>query len=107
MAEKARRYRTEHPDYERSVKIKRYGITLEDYDKMVEERGGRRDICGTVPEKRLHVDHDHSCCSGRRSCGDCIRGLLCSRCNLMLGMMNDNIELLMSAIHYLSGGDEA
>ena len=106
LAEKSRRYRTDHPDYERSVKIKRYGITLDVYDKMVEERGGRCDICGQVPEKRLHVDHDHKCCPGRRSCGMCIRGLLCQRCNLAIGLLEDDIELFESAIAYIKGGDE-
>jgi hypothetical protein len=105
LAEKARLYRSSHPDYERSIKIKRYGITLDEYDRMVEERGGRCDICGQVPEKRLHVDHDHSCCPGRNSCGNCIRGLLCSRCSLTLGAFHDDIELLRSAIIYLGGGD--
>ena len=106
LVQKARKWRADHPDYERSVKIKRYGITLDIYEKMVEERGGRCDICGKVPEKRLHVDHDHSCCPGRRSCGKCIRGLLCSRCNLALGGFDDSIELLQSALIYLGGDEE-
>lgn len=106
LAEKSRKYRADHPDYERSVKIKRYGITLDVYDQMVEDRGGRCDICGSVPEKRLHVDHDHTCCPGRRSCGKCIRGLLCSKCNLALGGFNDSLDLLISAVNYIEGRDE-
>lgn len=37
-------------------------------------------ICGAATMKNgnsLHVDHDHACCPGERSCGACIRGVLC------------------------------
>jgi hypothetical protein len=105
LAEKSRRYRISNPDNVRATKIKRHGITLDEFDRMVEDRGGRCDICGVIPDRRLHVDHDHACCSGRWSCGQCIRGLLCSRCNLALGGFHDDAELLSSAIHYLEGGD--
>lgn len=105
LAEKQRRYRAEHPGYERAIKVKRYGITPEEYGQMVLDRGGRCDICGEVPEKSLHIDHDHSCCPGRNACGQCIRGLLCSRCNLALGGFRDNPELLRIAALYLEGGE--
>jgi hypothetical protein len=49
----------------------------------------------------LSIDHDHACCPGRISCGKCIRGLLCNRCNRALGLLGDSIELLKKMIAYL------
>jgi hypothetical protein len=63
----------------------RYGITATDYDRMLAEQDGRCRICRKLPVKnRLHVDHDRACCPGPRSCGKCIRGLLCVSCNSKL-----------------------
>lgn len=63
-------------------------------------------IC-SLPESKNHsrsgkilplsVDHCHQT--------NKVRGLLCSQCNLMLGLANDNIEKLLSAVSYLSGGE--
>jgi len=36
---------------------------------------------GDKPEASLHVDHDHNCCNGVKSCGKCVRGIICNRCN--------------------------
>lgn len=62
------------------------------------------DICGlTNPSgKRLGIDHDHACCPERqRSCGKCVRGVLCEFCNPALGYANDSIERLEQLIAYL------
>jgi hypothetical protein len=40
------------------------------------------------------LDHDHACCSGDRSCGKCARGLLCSRCNFVLGWVEKDLTRL-------------
>lgn len=89
--------------------LKKYGLTRDDYVDMEKSQNGVCKICGE-PEKyknRLSVDHDHSCCSGPTSCGKCIRGLLCSNCNRVLGQVNDNIEVLQKMIEYLKFGSTA
>jgi hypothetical protein len=74
-----------------------YGITLEEWEAMWVEQGGRCKICGIeekyVPKGRFHTDHCHD--SGK------VRGLLCGHCNKGLGMFKDNEEFLLSAINYL------
>lgn len=69
-----------------------YGITLEQYNKMLIEQGGLCAICGNRDDK-LVIDHNHS--TGR------VRGLLCGNCNTGLGMFQDNTELFKSAYTYL------
>ena len=87
---------------------KTYHITQDDYQAKSEKQNHCCAICG-LPETvriretlcHLSVDHDHACCSGNKSCGKCIRDLLCRRCNSILGGVNDNIELLEKVIEYL------
>lgn len=72
-----------------------------------EEQGGVCAICGNkcTSGRTLSVDHDHSCCPGSASCGKCIRGLLCTRCNMGLGYFLDDANRLRAAVSYLSGSD--
>lgn len=58
-----------------------YGLTREEYQRIM---SGPCGICGQRVA-RMHMDHDHNCCPGTRTCGKCIRGVLCHRCNLGLG----------------------
>ena len=83
---------------------KTYNVTREQYEEMFKSQDGRCAICGNPPKeggKGLHVDHDHGCCPGGKSCGKCVRGLLCSSCNTAIGLLKDNPELLTAAIDYL------
>jgi hypothetical protein len=79
-----------------------YGITEEEYQKMYDKNNGLCWICNKKTEYYLHVDHDHSCCNGEKSCGKCIRGLLCHSCNSLLGHAKDDIKILLAASSYLS-----
>jgi hypothetical protein len=83
--------------------LKSYGLTTEDYDKMIEAQGGVCKICKDPKAKhwrtdKLFVDHDHK--TGR------VRGLLCHDCNYALGGFKDRIDLLKEAIKYLEGSNE-
>lgn len=78
-----------------------YNMTPEDYADMLEAQGGVCAICSEPSDKNLHVDHDHACCPGRKSCGKCVRGLLCGSCNNMLGKIERKPEILNRASRYL------
>lgn len=57
------------------------------------------DICGDATE--LHVDHDHKCCPGKYSCGQCVCGFLCNNCNNGLGRFKDDPNRLRKAAEYI------
>lgn len=82
----------------------RFGLTLEDYDKMLSYQNGVCAICQQKCKtgKGLGIDHDHRCCSGNKSCGKCIRGLLCANCNGAIGMLQEDVAILKKAIVYLT-----
>ncbi len=53
------------------------------------------------------VDHDHSCCVGQDTCGKCVRGAICTRCNSALGMLQDSLEVMKRAMRYVQGNHPA
>ena len=83
----------------RGMLKRNYGLTVEQYNEMLESQGNGCAICGSETGgrkdvTRLAVDHCHN--SGQ------IRGLLCVNCNNGLGRFKDSIELLEKAIDYLA-----
>lgn len=81
--------------------LRNYNITLVEYNKMVDNQQNSCAICGCSGEKckykQLSVDHNHST--------GIVRGLLCNRCNMALGLIDDSIETAKSIIMYLSRGE--
>jgi hypothetical protein len=72
-----------------------YGISVREYNAMLEAQGGLCSICGRPPRKRrLAVDHDHV--TGK------IRGLLCTCCNLAAGYAETGGVPLAALSAYLS-----
>jgi Recombination endonuclease VII len=82
---------------QRRVKCK-HKLNPEQYQALVDKQNNTC-VCGrvfgttwsTVPR----IDHDHACCpQSLKSCGKCIRGLLCNRCNRVLGFYRNEPELI-------------
>lgn len=94
--------KTKDPKYgiKNSLKHK-HGLTLEQYDEMLEKQNGVCALCHTSEKgknrwggfRRLAVDHDHK--TGE------IRGLLCQNCNMGIGYFDDDPAILAEAIRYL------
>lgn len=94
------RRRTAVIPVDRHVKLRKYGLSLDEFASLFEFQGGQ---CGTTePGGRgsFCVDHDHSCCAGKGSCGRCIRGLLCNVCNATAGALDWPIERIEAMLHY-------
>ena len=106
-----RKYRNDHKDEINAQKRAKYdytakkrwslkysfGITLSEYNRMFNEQNGQCAICEIHQsnlEKALAVDHDHV--TGK------IRGLLCSKCNLLLGQFKDRADILWKSALYIN-----
>lgn len=88
-----------NPAYKKYAHIKyAYKLEQDEYDEAVKKGCG---LCGIKTGVVFAVDHDHSCCPKTPTCGKCVRSILCSRCNSLLGRGEDSIERLEDAIKYL------
>lgn len=76
-----------------SIYKKNYGISLEEYNALLESQNGVCAVCEGKTGRKLSVDHDHK--TGK------VRGLLCVKCNLALGYANDNKNILLGLVEYL------
>ena len=103
--DKVKALREKSKDSTRDAYLERtYKLSLESYEEMLATQEGGCALCQKTPEengKKLSVDHDHACCPGKRSCGKCVRGLLCDACNHSIGRMDDDVERLQAAINYI------
>ena len=94
----------------RCAHLSQFNILPQTYDAMLDRQGGVCRTCKQEPAdgQPLHVDHDHRCCpKAGKSCGKCVRGLLCRACNTALGLVRDNPGTLRALADYLEGHDDA
>lgn len=76
--------------------LRKFGITQQQYNAILNRQFGGCGICRVKPSGRhFAVDHDHV--SGR------VRGLLCDRCNRLIGLAKDNATVLSAAASYVAG----
>lgn len=105
----ARKFRAANPaymrDYMRATRLKKRGLTVEQFNQMIAQQDGLCRICqiplevsatnkpGASRARQACVDHDHA--TGR------LRAILCTRCNRGVGMFDDDPELMAKAMAYL------
>ena len=67
----------------------RYGITEKQFKQKLKDQNGLCPIC--LVNEATHIDHNHNCCpttyGNRRTCGKCVRDILCLQCNTTLGRL--------------------
>lgn len=96
VAAKQKKHRQANPDRHAGYARKRaYGLAPGQFERLLETQQGRCAICKTAEPggKGFHVDHCHST--------GVIRGILCTRCNVGIGSLRHDPEILAAAIYYL------
>jgi len=93
----AKKWRESNPQKAKRIRIRKYGLSYEQFEQMVLDQGGKCAICGYSDRKKPLffpvIDHCHK--TGK------VRGLLCMNCNQGLGRFKDNATFLKNAIAYL------
>jgi hypothetical protein len=83
-----------NPSATRSMQLKyNYGISVEDYNKLLEFQDGVCAVCKQSSDKNFHVDHNHV--TGE------VRGLLCQACNKAIGFLKEDPNIFLSAYEYM------
>lgn len=116
-AAQRRRFNVTHPEYssmwakknpekvkpsrQKAARKWKYGITADDFAALLSRQAHQCQGCFCPVDSSSCLDHDHACCPGAKSCGNCIRGILCRPCNMVLGAVKDNETTLANLIAYL------
>lgn len=82
----------------------RYGVTPERIEQLIADQGGECVTCRASLADGFCVDHDHSCCAAVKTCGKCIRGLLCPECNKLIGKFEADRARLARILDYIKEG---
>jgi Autographiviridae endonuclease VII len=95
----AAQWRALNPERQHATEIKRkYNVSKEQYQEMLDKQGNRCQICRKlhnvdIKRGRLYIDHNHT--TGK------VRGLLCNNCNSGIGNLQDDPDIVQSALEYL------
>ena len=95
---KVKEYNIKNPQAKLKQHLRKYDLSIEQYNEMFNQQNGKCAICNDIGDdsklfRPLYIDHNHT--TGK------VRGLLCQRCNFMIGQARDSIEILSKGIEYL------
>lgn len=124
--ERAKQYRLDHPEWAKEMnkkhgptwrqkfpekakalskkqafkrKLRKYGLSPEEFQAMHDKQEGKCAICLTVPSDGLVIDHSHKT--------NKVRELLCNRCNPAVGMIGEDPTIAVKIINYLAKHNSA
>lgn len=80
--------------------IGKHGLTVDEYQKLFLKQKMACAICCCL-NKKLCIDHNHTCCPGTNGCKKCVRGLLCVSCNSAIGQLGESPDNFHRALEYL------
>lgn len=84
-----------HKETEYRIRLN-YKMEPEEYAEFIKNGC---EVCGSM--EKLCVDHDHRCCPTTKSCGKCIRGVLCKACNEAEGKLKSDTKIVKSLLTYM------
>jgi len=84
-------HKEKNPNYNRKQTLKKYGLTIKEFDELSTKQNGCCAVCGN--SEKLHVDHNHQ--TGK------VRGLLCRGCNTALGSLKENPDTIQKLKDYI------
>ena len=81
----------------------KYGVSSAEYDRLLAKQGGVCAICKQhrrdARNREMPVDHDHAT--------NAVRGILCDHCNRIIGLFNDDADVITAAVKYLKAWAKA
>lgn len=107
LKQKARaRYLRNRTEILKKIASKRpalHGLTTYQYNEMLTAQNNSCAICEKEFTRTPNIDHDHECCEKKYSCGKCVRGLLCYRCNQTVAL---GTKILSRAVEYINNNQQ-
>ena len=91
-----KRYVKNNPNAVKATHLRKYGLTFDEYNTRLSEQNSKCDICKEDLDLGKHTCVDHCHTTGKT------RGILCRKCNTVLGQAKDSTDILKSAILYLN-----
>lgn len=86
-------YVTNCKECSRNVHLQwKYGMTQAEWDALFASQGHRCAICQVTDTYKWATDHDHNCCPGQKTCGRCVRAILCYTCNTSVGAVEAHVN---------------
>lgn len=90
-----RERRAKNPRFVLEANLAKYGLTVKQFDDLVQHQGGACAVCERPPQagQRLHVDHDHET--------GVVRALLCGHCNAAVGFIEESVDRVWQILGYV------